>query len=267
MKTTSDSVRNRLESWRFQSPETEGFYQVITPGVDDCKAISIFRLNLKKGNTHELVSNELEMNGAVISGSVTVKSNRVDATLDKLDSFFICPNVTLTITAVDDCIVYIAGAIGEDNGFERTRKFDWTLPIADIHQIHGKGTGEREVMFTCEPATPAQRLLCGLTWSREGTWTSWPPHQHENDLEEAYCYFDMDAPKMGLHLSYLKTGEREDLVAHPVQSGTMVLAPVGYHPTVAMPQTINAYFWALAAFTPESRGYDLAILDPELVNE
>jgi 5-deoxy-glucuronate isomerase len=72
----------------------------------------------------------------------------------------------------------------------------------------------------------------------------------------------MDAPKFGLHLSYLKSGEAEDIVAHTVQSGSMVLAPCGYHPTVASPGSKNAYFWALAAFKPESRRYDLAIIDP-----
>ncbi len=72
------------------------------------------------------------------------------------------------------------------------------------------------------------RLICGLTWSRQGTWISWPPHQHEKDLEEVCCYFDMDAPKMGMHISYLESGGREDMVVHPVQSGTMVLAPRWY---------------------------------------
>jgi 5-deoxy-glucuronate isomerase len=43
----------------------------------------------------------------------------------------------------------------------------------------------------------------------------------------------------------------------------MVEAPCGYHPTVASPGTRNAYFWALASFSPEQRRYDLAVIDPE----
>lgn len=267
MKTEFNKNRERLESWRIQSPEKDGFFEVISPLKSDCKELHVYRLNLKKCDTYTVNSGELEMNGVVISGCAHVKSNRLNETLEKLDSFYICANVSLTITATQDLVVYIAGAKGINSGYERATKFDLSLPIGDIHQIHGKGTGEREVMFTCEPELPAQRLLCGLTWSRQGTWTSWPPHQHEKDLEEVYCYFDMPNPKMGLHLSYLKSGERQDMVAHPVQSGTMVLAPCGYHPTVAMPGTINAYFWALAAFTPKSRRYDLAVLDKELENE
>ena len=83
-------------------------------------------------------------------------------------------------------------------------------------------------MFTLAPQDTASKLICGLTWSQEGAWTSWPPHQHEKDLEEVYCYFDMPSPKFGLHISYLKTGEVEDIVTHTVHSGTMVQAPVSY---------------------------------------
>jgi 5-deoxy-glucuronate isomerase len=32
---------------------------------------------------------------------------------------------------------------------------------------------------------------------------------------------------------------------------------------VASPGTRNAYFWALASFSPEQRRYDLAVIDPE----
>jgi 5-deoxy-glucuronate isomerase len=51
-----------------------------------------------------------------------------------------------------------------------------------------------------------------------------------------------------------------------VQTGSMVLAPCGYHPTVASPGTRNAYLWILASFRPESRRYDLAVLDPAYAN-
>ncbi len=159
MKTTPNQLREQMEGWRVQSPDGEGFHKVIAPDISDCKAISLYRLNLPKGKTYLLHSEEQEMNGAVIKGTAVIRSQRLDQTLHKLDSFFICPNVALEIQAA------------------------------------------------------------------------------------------------------------EDMVVHPVQSGTMVLAPRGYHPTVAMPGTVNAYFWALAAFTPASRRYDLAVTDPELVKE
>jgi 5-deoxy-glucuronate isomerase len=92
-------------------------------------------------------------------------------------------------------------------------------------------------MMTLSDQDEASRLICGLTWSGGGAWTSWPPHQHEKDLEEVYCYFDMPLPHFGLHISYLNSGEVEDIVTHTVHTGTVVQAPVGYHPTVASPWT------------------------------
>ena len=96
--------------------------------------------------------------------------------------------------------------------------------------------------MTIDPGTASSRLLVGLTWGGNGAWTSWPPHEHEKDLEEVYCYFDMDDPHFGLHLSYVEPGDTHGVVAHTVKSGTMILAPRGYHPTVAAPGTRNTYY-------------------------
>lgn len=256
-----------MKSWRYQSPSEKGFFEVISPQSSDCKAISVYRLNLCTGDEYILDTASLEMNGVVISGGIHIESDMLNHELEKFDSFYLSGGCQLTITCTQTVILYIAGAQGDCSHQQSVRIFDWALPIGDIHQVHGSGRSEREVMFTLPPDSPAKHLICGLTWSHPGSWTSWPPHQHENDLEEVYCYFDMDNPKMGLHLSYLKSGEREELVAHPVQSGTMVLAPRGYHPTVAMPGTKNAYFWALAAFNETSKRYDIAKNDIELIDE
>jgi 5-deoxy-glucuronate isomerase len=262
MKRNIDN-KARMEKWNYTSKEEAGFHEVIIPGEADCTAIHIYRLNLNAGETYRLESHGLEMNAVLIKGKAEIDDNNsLKYTMDRYDSFYIPGNSEVIVTATMNSVFYIAGARYEGIGEATFRKFDLSLPLGDVHQIHGSGVSAREVMFTLPPHTPASSLICGLTWSGEGAWTSWPPHQHENDLEEAYCYFDMDAPKFGLHLSYLKSGEAENIVAHTVQSGSMVLAPCGYHPTVASPGTKNAYFWALAAFKPSSRSYDLAIIDP-----
>ncbi len=256
------SEKQRVEGWKFQSPEEAGFHEVIVPGKADCTAVSVFRLNLPKGKSHTLETGLLEMHPVLMHGAARLTQGPFSGRdMKRFDSFYLPAASITTIEAVEDCVFYIAGAKYENIGAASFRAYDETLPIGDIHQIHGAGAGRREVMFTLDPATPASSLICGLTWGGVGAWTSWPPHEHEKDLEEAYCYFDMPAPQFGLHVSYLKEGGFEDIVAHPVCSGSMVLAPCGYHPTVASPATRNAYFWALAAFKPSSRRYDLAITD------
>lgn len=256
----------RMEAWNIFSSEEEGLQKCIQPGVQDCVVSHIYRLNLKRGTQYTLESGNLEMNPVLLKGVANVSCSEFREEMIKLDSFYITGGMSVEIEAVEDCMFYIGGAVCEGYGKPFFRKFDKTLPLGEIHQIHGHGAGQREVFFTLNPEVEASRLLCGLTWGGDGAWTSWPPHQHEKDLEEVYCYFDMDAPKFGFHVSYLKSGEVEDIVAHVVRSGNMVLAPLGYHPTVASPGTQNTYFWVLAAHSHSSRRYDLAVLDPVFEN-
>lgn len=258
--------RKRIEAWNIASPSTEGLHVCIQPGVHDCEEAYIYRLNLKKGSVYTLKSENLEMNAVLISGMANVTTGELKEGMVKLDSFYIIGQMSVRLEALDECIFYIGAAAYEGFGKPFFRKFDKELPLGAVHQIHGCGAGQREVFFTLNPEVEASRLLCGLTWGGDGAWTSWPPHQHENDLEEVYCYFDMDAPEFGFHVSYLKSGEVEDIVAHVVRSGDMVLAPAGYHPTVASPGTKNTYFWVLAARSHSSRRYDLAVLDPVFAN-
>ncbi|MFW6327034.1 MAG: 5-deoxy-glucuronate isomerase, partial [Bacteroidota bacterium] len=89
---------------------------------------------------------------------------------------------------------------------------------------------------------------------------SWPPHQHTKDLEEVYCYFDIPKPRFALHLASRKPGEVE--AVHPVSTGDCVVVPEGYHPTVGAPGTKSCYFWIMAAYSQQSRRYDLAVNDP-----
>lgn len=259
------SIKEEMESWRVQSPDEPGFHAVITPDKSACQETQLFRLNLPAGESYTLNSCELEMHPVLINGAAKLSGHAVlNETMKKFDAFYIPGNDSVTVTAIEDCIFYIGAAVCEGYGKPLFRAFEPDAPIGDIHQMHGFGIAQREVFMTLSDKDEASRLICGLTWSGEGAWTSWPPHQHEKDLEEIYCYFDMPLPHFGFHISYLKSGEVEDIVTHTVHSGTFVQAPKGYHPTVASPGIRNAYFWVLGAIRHSSRRYDLAVNDPAL---
>ena len=262
-----ESKQRQMSAWNVQSLDTPGFHSVITPDNSDCQVAHVYRLNLPEGQSFRLQTGDLEMHPVLIQGAASLSPHvGLKTQMERFDSFYLPASDEITITAQIDCIFYIAAAIYEGIGTPSFRPFIPNLPIGAIHQIHGAGVGQREVMFTLDPNTPASRLICGLTWGGQGTWTSWPPHQHERDLEEVYCYFDMDPPGFGLHLSYLDSGDPSGIVAHVVSSGSMVQVPAGYHPTVASPAVRNTYLWVLAAFSPAQRRYDLAITDPAFEN-
>jgi len=251
-------------NWHKVSVEQSGFYHVVSTKRDETDVCEMFRLNLPAGESYVLNSEALEMNALVIKGSATVEGAGLFDTLGHTDSFYIPGHSTVTVTAVEDCAMYIGAAPCDGYGKAMIRKMDRTLPIGDIHQIHGEGSGAREVVFTLAPQDAASRLICGVTWSGDGTWTSWKPHQHEKDLEEVYCYFDIPADKYGLHYSYNTDETFADATAYVVRDGSMVVAPHGYHPTCAIPDCRNVYFWVLAARSHESRSYELAVTDPRM---
>jgi 5-deoxy-glucuronate isomerase len=247
-------------NWKYTSSEEEGFYEVVTPENSACKLTWVYRLNLKKGGEFRLQNDVLELNVVVIEGSVNINFDLKRYALDRLDSFYLPAKGIVSIHAKAECSLFIGGSIDENQGRFFTRKFDLSLPLGDIHQIHGKPPYQREVFMTVAQQDAASRLLCGVTCGQPGKWTSWPPHQHTDDLEEVYCFFDIPKPLSAFHYSSRKMGVFEYI--HPVSTGDCVIIPEGYHPTCGMPGVKSCYFWVMAAHKSESRRYDLAINDP-----
>jgi 5-deoxy-glucuronate isomerase len=248
------------QGWKFRSASSAGLHTVVSPHNSECTEAWIFRLNLPAGGTAVLENDTLEMSAVVVSGSMKLTRGNENHELRRFDSFYLPAGCGVTVSAQEGLFLYVGGAVYEGVGEFFTRRCEMSQPLGAWHQIHGKPPYEREVFMTLDQATPASRLITGLTWGRDGAWTSWPPHQHEADLEEVYCYFDLKPPQFGLHLSYREPGRPE--AVHLVSTGDCVIAPGGYHPTVAIPGMSNSYFWVLAARSRESRRYDLAVADP-----
>lgn len=247
-------------NWKYQSSPEPGWHTIVSPENSACRSLRLYRLNLDAGQPHTLADGELELSAVVIAGATEVLSGGHTYALAKYDSVYLAPGCSMELRAKCPFIMYIAGARYEGAGATHVHKYDPRLPLGDTRQVHGKPPYQRDVYMTLGPHVPASRLITGLTWSEAGGWSSWPPHQHERDLEEGYCYFDMPEPAFGIHLSYRMPGTPE--TAHLVRSGDFVIAPKGYHPTVSIPFARNSYFWALAAHSQASRRYDLALGDP-----
>lgn len=260
--TLESGPRTQPWSWKLASPTEPGWHDVVTPANTPCRSLRMFRLNLRAGQRHQISQSQFELVAGLVQGQIEVACESKTFMLSKLDGFYLPATVPLNITAQSDAIVYLGGAICDAPGRFFVRHHNANLPLGEIRQVHGKPPFERDVFMTLDPQTPASRLIAGWTFSKPGGWTSWPPHQHENDLEETYAYFDMPAPRFGLHLSYRESGKPE--AVHTVSSGDFVIVPRGYHPTVALPGVCNSYFWVLAAHRPSSRRYDLAVPDPAL---
>ena len=252
-----------LAQWKLATSPESGLHVVVSPETGLTKSLWAYRLNLKKNESFTLSSDELELSFVMIFGAAEVSIGEVHDDIAKLDAIYLPAKTRAVIHPKEDLIMYGGGAIDEGYGKAHVHHHNHALPIGPVRQVHGTAPYRRDVYMTLGPDVPASRLICGLTWSDAGAWSSWPPHQHEKDLEEAYCYFDMDSPAFGMHLSYLETGD--PACVHIVHSGDVILAPKGYHPTAAAPSNKNSYYWILAAHSHPSRRYDLAVSDPAYV--
>jgi 5-deoxy-glucuronate isomerase len=107
----------------------------------------------------------------------------------------------------------------------------------------------------------AGRILAGFTRSKPGNWTSWPPHEHTQLLEEVYVYFDMPEPAFGIQLVYTEP-DRPEFV-NLVRDGDAVLMPAGYHPNVAAPGHGINFIWMMAAHREvEDRQFGVVNVQP-----
>lgn len=249
------------KEWKYHSPATPGFHDVISPLNSDCTKTWIFRLNLLQGEKYSLLNNSLELNAVLIEGKTEIYFEGTSFELGKCDSFYLPGGKEVLIKALDNTSLFIGGAVFEGEGEFFTRKYDNSCTDKNIRQVHGQEPFRRDVFMTVAQTDKASRLICGITTGDNGKWTSWPPHQHTKDLEEVYCYFNLPQPHFALHLCSRYDGKIE--YVHPVSTGSFVIIPEGYHPTVAMPGVKSTYFWVMVAHKPESRRYDLAINDPE----
>jgi 5-deoxy-glucuronate isomerase len=131
-----------------------------------------------------------------------------------------------------------------------------------LHFIAGKPPTERDLNILLGKNIEAGRIMAGVTFSSDGNWTSWPPHEHENMLEEAYLYIDMPEPQWGIQLVYTDRNEPE--LVQVVREGDVVLMPQGYHPNVAAPGGQINFLWMMAANREgDDRQFGVVNVQPE----
>jgi 5-deoxy-glucuronate isomerase len=247
--------------WKYSSPTDSGLHLVVSPSNSACRSLWFFRLNLPRGQDHVLAHDDLELSAVVIAGAVTLTVRDDQTRASRLDSFYLPAGTRARLECLEDAVLYIGGGAYEGIGQFYFRRFDPDLPLGQIRQIHGDPPMRREVFMTCDPQTPASRIMTGISWSDPGGWSSWPPHEHARHLEEAYFYFDMPEPQFGLHLSYLEPGKVE--IVHVVHSGDCVITPCGYQANVSPPGSRNTYLWLSVAHShPDRRFEGVAVTDP-----
>lgn len=203
-----------------------------------------------------------EMVAIVISGTAEFTHAGTPGTAVLRDMIYLPRHDELTLTSQDGAVV-----ICYWTPCDRQTAFAH-LPFAEAdadpkrHHVYGDpATGsERDVWDVIDGDFDSQRMLVGFCVGRPGGWTAWPPHEHAEQREETYVYFDL-GDAFGVQLVY-DDGPGMDAPANValVQEGHLVSVPGGYHPSVGCPARPMSYVYFMASRTPEERDFmDLTI--------
>jgi 5-deoxy-glucuronate isomerase len=118
-------------------------------------------------------------------------------------------------------------------------------------EVRGAGNATRQINNMIQPGFPAERILVVEVLTPGGSWSSYPPHKHDEErppnevvLEEVY-YYRAPAPE-AFGVQRLYSPARAVDVTMTVRDGDLVLVPYGYHPFCAAPGYDFYYLNALA---------------------
>jgi len=183
-----------------------------------------------------------------LNGKATIRLGSESFALGRYDAIYIPRDRAVVVTAGDaGCdLAEISAPVTGDYPVQYV-PFSQVQSDPNLHFAAGTASCERDLNIVFGKNVQAGRIMAGVTFSKPGNWTSWPPHEHGRMLEEAYLYIDMPAPGWGLQLVFTNSNEPE-LVAK-VGEGDVVVMPEGYHPNVAAPGNSINFLWMMAAHT------------------
>jgi 5-deoxy-glucuronate isomerase len=220
----------------------------ITPGQTAARHLHYGRIVLE-GESIGFDTEDRETAFICLKGSSRVILSREDGEespayeLTQYDALYVPRNTQVTVSGTCD-LAEVAAPV--DNKYPvQFVKFSEVKADPALSFDTGGESSKRNLNILIGKNVEAGRILAGVTFSKPGNWTSWPPHEHANLAEEAYLYIDMPEPGWGLQLVY--TDARNPELVAVVKQDDVVIMPRGYHPNVSAPGGTINFLWMMAA--------------------
>lgn len=241
----------------------KGRTRSVAPGETASRNLFYGRIILDAGDDAISFDTETHETGLIcLNGSATVKANEQSFQLDRYDAIYIPRDSKVEVASENGADLAELSSPVENNYPLQFVKFEDIRQDPALHFIAGKPPIERDLNILLGKNIEAGRIMAGVTFSSDGNWTSWPPHEHENMLEEAYLYIDMPEPQWGIQLVY--TDRKEPELVQVVREGDVVLMPQGFHPNVAAPGGSINFLWMMAANREgDDRQFGVVNVQPE----
>ena len=216
----------------------------VTPATSDFKFISAGRIILDGGTPSVTACNEgAETTLLVLHGSGRVKVAGESYDVSRFDGVYIPRGEEFTVET-DEALDIFEGSAPTELTFPPAHvKHDVVKEQEGMHLKVGAEPYYRDIHKVIAENVEGGKLMTGVTMSRPGNWTSWPPHEHAATQEELYLFFDM--PRFGTQYVYTDP-TRPELIA-PVYENDAVVIVKGYHPNVAVPGYPINFAWLLCS--------------------
>jgi 5-deoxy-glucuronate isomerase len=252
------------ENLIFRKTNTEkGRHISVTPDNSAMKHLRYGRIILDSETPSvSLETGDHETGLVCLSGQGTVTVGEQQILLGRYDAVYIPRGSDVQVST--DGSVDVAE-------FSATVEGDYPLQIVRYDEVKNNGAlkfsaggpgSRRDLNILIGKNVQAGRIVAGVTTSEPGNWTSWPPHEHAEMLEEMYVYYNMPAPAFGVQFVYTNTEEPE--FVQLVRDGDAVLMPEGYHPNVSAPGHTISFLWIMAAHRErDDRQFGVVNVQPE----
>jgi 5-deoxy-glucuronate isomerase len=217
----------------------------------------------KSGGKIEVDSQDEEIGFVCLKGSGTIQVDGKAHSVGKYDALYLPRDSRCTVLSQGEFDLAECAAPSSKKYPVQLVRFEEIKKDTNLAKQAGFEPYARSLnTLIGEKNVQASRLLAGVTFSKDGNWTSWPPHDHSKEKEEIYLYIDMPHPNFGIHLNYNDFKDMEMVV--PVWEGDAVAIKKGYHYNVASPGTTLGFLWMMAAVREEKdRVFTQVTVQPE----
>jgi 5-deoxy-glucuronate isomerase len=217
----------------------------------------------KRGGKIDVDSQDEEIGFVCLNGNGMIQADGKSYSLNKYDALYLPRESHSTISSQNSFDLAECAASASKKFPVQFVRFEEVLKDPNLVRQAGFEPYARTLhTLIGENNVQACRLLAGVTFSKDGNWTSWPPHDHSKEKEEIYLYIDMPSPNFSIHLNYTDGRDMEMVV--PVWEGDAVAIKKGYHYNVASPGTLTGFLWMMAAVREEKdRVFTQVTIQPE----
>ena len=246
-----------------QTDKNKGRNIAVSPDNSASRHLHYGRIILDTDGTIKF-DNETHETGLIcLKGAAKVSVDGESFDLTQYDALYVPRDSEIKIQASENgCDLAEVSAEVENKYPLQFVKFSEVRANPSLHFIAGQPPTERDLNILLGKNVEAGRIMAGVTFSSDGNWTSFPPHEHQQMLEEAYLYIDMPAPQWGIQMVYTNLSEPE--LVQVVHEGDVVLMPQGYHPNVAAPGGQINFLWMMAANREgDDRQFGVVNVQPE----